>query len=238
MNNTTVSICTPTYNRVNFINGLIVNIINQDYPKYLIEWVIVDDGEDKTEEIIEKSKNKLGEIKIVYVKLPKKVCLGKKRNIMHKYCTGNILVYMDDDDYYPPTRVSHAVEMLNKNPKLLCAGCSKIYVYFMDTKNIYHFGPYHSYHATANTFAFRRKLLEQTKYDDNDVLGEESKFLKNYQIPMIQLNTLKTILVISHQFNTFDKRQILKQGKKSKNAMKHFTSSGFSQQTYSNNIKI
>lgn len=238
MNHPKVSICTPTYNREKFIDILIGNIISQDYPKYLIEWVIVDDGEDKTGEIIEKSKNKLGEIKIVYVKLPKKVCLGKKRNIMHKHCKGNILVYMDDDDYYPPTRVSHAVEMLSQNPEVLCAGCSKIYVYFTHIGKIYHFGPYHSYHATANTFAFKRELLEQTKYNDNDVSAEETTFLKNYQIPIIQLNTLKTILVISHDLNTFDKRQILKQGKESKKAMNHFILSGFSPHTYHNNIKI
>jgi glycosyltransferase involved in cell wall biosynthesis len=25
---------------------------------------------------------------------------------MHKQCSGDIIVYMDDDDYYPPERVS------------------------------------------------------------------------------------------------------------------------------------
>ena len=163
MNHPTVSICTPTYNRPNFIMSLIEIIINQDYPKHLMEWVIVDDGEDKVEEIIENSKAKLTGITVVYVKLQTKARLGNKRNITHKYSTGDILVYMDDDDYYPPTRVSHAVEALTQNPEVLCAGCSKIYVYFTDTEETYHFGPYHSYHATANTFAIRRELLDQTK---------------------------------------------------------------------------
>jgi len=234
MYDTTVSICTPTYNRQKFINCLIENVMNQDYPKHLIEWVIVDDGDDKIEEIIQKSKEKLLGIQIVYVKLPTKVPIGKKRNITHEHSTGNIIVYMDDDDYYPPTRVSHAVEMLTQTPDVLCAGCSKIYVYFTDRDETYKFGPYHSYHATANTFAFRRELLDETKYDDCDVSAEETKFLKNYHLPMIQLNTLKTILVISHEFNTFDKRQILKQGQKSENAMNYFTRSGFLSDTYLN----
>jgi len=106
--------------------------MNQDYPKHLIEWIIVDDGDDKIEGIIQKSKEKLLGIKIVYVKLPTKVPIGKKRNITHEHSTGNIIVYMDDDDYYPPTRVSHAVEMLTQTSHVLCAGCSKIYVYFTD----------------------------------------------------------------------------------------------------------
>ena len=32
MYDTTVSICTPTYNRQKFINCLIENVMNQDYP--------------------------------------------------------------------------------------------------------------------------------------------------------------------------------------------------------------
>ena len=228
----TVSICTPTYNRRRFINNLISIVINQDYPKHLLEWVIVDDGEDKVEDIIEKSKSKLTDVKVVYIKLPTKVALGKKRNIMHEHTSGDIIVYMDDDDYYPPSRVSHAVDMLTQYPDKLCAGCSKIYVYFIDRKQIYRFGPYHNHHATANTFAFRREFLKQTRYEDRATFSEEKYFLKNYSVPIIQLNTLKTILVISHNSNTYDKNQIIKYSHKSKKAMDHFIGLGFSSVHY------
>ena len=33
-------------------------------------------------------------------------------------------------------------------------------------------------HATAGTFAFKRELLKQTKYDDNAEIAEEKAFLK------------------------------------------------------------
>ena len=40
-------------------------------------------------------------------------------------------------------------------------------------------------------------------------------FLKNYSVPLIQLDPMKTILVISHEKNTFDKKQMLdKDGRK------------------------
>tara|TARA_Y100000389_G_scaffold192867_1_gene220871 strand:- start:1637 stop:2329 length:693 start_codon:yes stop_codon:yes gene_type:complete len=221
-----VSICTPTYNRRKFIKNLIKYIETQDYPNELIEWVIIDDGEDKIEDLVKNITN------VIYVKLPEKVTIGKKRNISHTYCSGSIIIYMDDDDFYPPTRVSHAVFMLNNNPEILCAGCSKTYIYFTDRNETYGFGPYQSYHATANTFAFKRELLEQTKYNDEDKFAEEKEFLKDYSIPMIQLNVLKTILIISHDGNTFDKRQILKYGKKSSNSIIHFINSGFSLKLY------
>jgi hypothetical protein len=65
-------------------------------------------------------------------------------------------------------------------------------------------------HATAGTFAFRRKLLQETRYDDNAEIAEEKAFLKNYTVPLVQLDPMKAILVFAHQYNTFDKRTLLK----------------------------
>ena len=35
---------------------------------------------------------------------------------MHSQARGEIIVYMDDDDFYPPDRVSHAVNRLRAKP--------------------------------------------------------------------------------------------------------------------------
>ena len=40
-------------------------------------------------------------------------------------------------------------------------------------------------------------------------MAEEKHFLKEYTIPFAQLDPLKTILVFSHEHNTFDKRKLL-----------------------------
>ncbi len=128
---------------------------------------------------------------------------------MHEKSKGEILVYFDDDDYYPPCRISHAVETLIKNPNALCCGSSEMHIYFKHIKKLYKFGPYGPNHATAATFAFRRKLLNETSYEDYACLGEEKSFLKNYTIPFAQLETLKTILVFSHEHNSFDKKTLL-----------------------------
>jgi len=137
---------------------------------------------------------------------------GKKRNLMHEFCTfkndNDIIVYIDDDDYYPPERVSHAVETLNKS-NALCAGSSEIYLWFNELNKMYKFGPYGPNHGTAGTFAFKRIMLKDTHYEDSAVLAEEKFFLKNYTIPFVQLNPLKTILVISHEQNTFDKKRLI-----------------------------
>jgi hypothetical protein len=138
--------------------------------------------------------------------------LGKKRNLMHSKSIGDIIVYMDDDDYYPPERVSHAVNMLVTHPNALCAGASEIYIWFKHIQKMFQFGPYSPSHATAGTFAFKRELLKDHKYDDHAALAEEKAFLKDYSVPFVQLEPKKTILVFSHIHNTFDKKRLLESG--------------------------
>jgi hypothetical protein len=200
-----VSICTPTFNRRPFFPTLFECFKNQTYPKDRIEWIIVDDGTDKIKDLVDKS----GITQIKYFELPKKVSLGEKRNYMHSKATGTMIVYMDDDDYYPPERVSHAVDTLMENKHALCAGSSEIYIYFKHIKKMIQFGPYGPSHATAGTFAFRAELLKQTRYQDHAAVAEEREFLKGYTIPFVQLDPMKTILCFSHEQNTFDKRKLL-----------------------------
>ena len=198
-----VSICTPTFNRRPFIPAMLKCFEHQTYPKHRMEWIIIDDGTDKIEDLVKHHPN------VRYFKYDEKMTLGKKRNLVHDKSIGDILVYMDDDDYYPPERVSHAVETLQANPNALCAGCSEIYIYFKHIEKMYQFGPYKDTHATAGTFAFRRELLKNNRYEEEACLAEEKAFLKDYTVPLVQLNPQKVILVFSHEQNTFDKRKLL-----------------------------
>jgi len=198
-----VSVCTPTYNRRHFIPFLIKNFKAQTYPKQLIEWIIIDDGEDCVRDLFE------GVECVKYFRYEEKMKLGRKRNLMHEKCKGEIIVYMDDDDYYPPDRINHAVNRLRSQPKAMASGSSCMYIYFKHIDKIYQFGPYGPRHSTAGTFAFKRELLKETKYDDEAEMAEEKLFLKNYTIPFVQLDPLKTILCFSHDKNTFDKKKLL-----------------------------
>jgi hypothetical protein len=200
-----VSVCTPTFNRRPFIENMFRCFRNQNYPKDRIEWIIVDDGTDKIKDLIDKS----GITQIKYFPIEQKMTLGAKRNFMHRQIKGSIVVYMDDDDYYPPERISHAVERLQGDKNALCAGSSEIYIYFKGLNRMVQCGPYNPNHATAGTFAFKVELLKHTQYEDHAAIAEERAFLKGYTIPFVQLDPMKTILVFSHEHNTFDKRKML-----------------------------
>jgi len=198
-----VSICTPTFNRRPFIPYMIKCFENQDYPKDRIEWIILDDGTDKIGDLVAHIPE------VNYVSYERKMVVGEKRNILNSKTKGDIIIYMDDDDYYPPNRISHAVETLLRNPKAMCAGSSVVFIYFKSLDMIYQFGPYGPRHSTAATFAFRRILLKTQKYDDNAAISEERDFLSNYTIPFVQLDPFKSILVFAHDHNSVNKEMLL-----------------------------
>jgi glycosyltransferase involved in cell wall biosynthesis len=199
-----VSVLTPTYNRRRFIPALIECFKQQDYPADRIEWIILDDGKDKVSDLFES----IGLDNIRYYREEKKLTIGAKRNRLNQLAAGDILVCMDDDDYYPPQRISHVVDTLEANPSFQICGSSELYLYFTDDKSIFKIGPYGVGHATNGTLAYRRVYLEGHTHDETVKSGEESSFLNNFTEPMVQLEPHKVVLLISHSENTFDKRQL------------------------------
>ena len=201
-----VTMCTPTFNRRPFIPIMLKCFEHQTYPKDKIEWLIVDDGTDKIEDLV----SHIPQIR--YFKFDEKMTLGKKRNFLNDNAKGDVIVFIDDDDYYPPERISHAVEVLKANPKALCAGSSAMFMHFKHINKMLLFGQYGPNHETAATFAFKRELLSKTRFDESSSVAEEKKFLKDYTIPFVQLESKKSILVFSHNHNSFDKKQLLENG--------------------------
>ena len=200
-----VSLCTPTYNRRKFIPHIVEWFNNQYYPKERLEGIIIDDGTDPIGELV----SSIPEVKYFYYH--EKMCIGKKRNLMNSKCSGDYLVYIDDDDFYPLNRVTHAISSLLKYPNYLCAGCSQAPIYYKYPNNLLvTAGPFKKNHACAGTFAFNKKLLSNTKFDDTSEKSEEVDFLKNFTIPVLHLDPFQTIIIISHGDNTYIKTHFLK----------------------------
>jgi len=202
-----VSVLTPTYNRRAFFPASIKCLQNQDYPKSRIEWIIIDDGTDSIEDLVKD----LPFVK--YHRYEDKMNIGKKRNLTNKLATGDYIVAWDDDDFYPPTRLSHSVTTLVKNPKATIAGASECYMWYSDIKKIYKVGPYGANHGTNGTMAYTRGYKDRHIYDEYVLNAEEGSFTGGFKEIMAQLDPKHVILVTSHSMNTFDKR-VLRGGNK------------------------
>jgi glycosyltransferase involved in cell wall biosynthesis len=203
-----VSVVTPTYNRRKFLPILIHLYKMQTYPANRRELVILDDSPTSNEDIIPKN-----DPSIRYYYTPEKMTLGEKRNKLNELAKGDIIVCFDDDDYHYPERISYSITRMNSE-KANIAGCSCLDIYYTDIKKIYEFGPYGRNHGTNGTFAYRKNYIKNHKHDPTKNAQEEPSFTNNFTEHMALLNPDKVILCISHDSNTYDKRNLLKQEKR------------------------
>jgi glycosyltransferase involved in cell wall biosynthesis len=204
-----ISVLTPTYNRRKFIPAAIKCFKAQSYPQDRMEWIILDDGTDKVEDLFKAS----GLKNVRYIALDEKLKIGRKRNLIHEYAKGEICVAWDDDDYYPPDRVKKAVAKLRSVPnrRVPVVGASELYLYFTDRDQIWAIGPYNPNHCTNGTMAYWTTYAKESRYDDNADKAEERSFMKDWTTPVLQLQPQDTMLVMCHNFNTFDKRKLFGQ---------------------------
>lgn len=203
-----VSVLTPTYNRRVFFKQYLRNIKRQDYGGR-IEVLIADDGNDEIKDLIPRDPM------FRYIRLDNKKSIGYKRNLLCQEAKGDILIHMDDDDFYPSERISHAVHQLNNSTDAHLAGCSQLFIYSKRT-GIRELPPMGCLHATAGTFAYSKAYSEINMFDESVDFGEELSFTHHYTNALVQLNTFKTILVVAHESNTYSKNNLTTQKTKLK----------------------
>ena len=210
----TVSIITITqYIRFNSLKVLFEMMKRQTY-KNIIEWVIVEgtqnkDDAEKNRELIKQFSDEIKHqinYKINYIVYSGQK-LGGLRNLGNNACTGDIIVCLDDDDYYPPTRIEEAVNKLS-NSQCLIGGVSDVYLYDFFVNRLYKFKGFMEYHSTNNCMAYKKEYLLTNKHDPEIQVGEERSFTHEFTIPLVKLDSRKTIIAISHNFNTFNKREL------------------------------
>jgi glycosyltransferase involved in cell wall biosynthesis len=191
---------------------ILYDLIKSQTYTNILEWVIVEgspneiDGEKNKTNIKHLQDSHSHAFDIVYIHYTNKK-LSDLRNLGNDFCKGDIIVCMDDDDYYPKERVKHAVESLENSSKLL-AGCTDIYLYEYGFEKLYKCFGFHQNHSTNNAMAYRREYLINHRYESGLTMAEEVSFTNNFTEPMVQLNSKKSVVVSSHTHNTVDKKPL------------------------------
>lgn len=216
-----VFIIVPTYNRRSFLPILIHQFSYQTYPSDLLNMIILDDSDDSNSDLFENLDHNI-KSRIIYIYIKSKKTIGAKRNILNnmaKEYGAKYIACFDDDDYYPPNKISFAIERLKETNYLIC-GSSEIPIYYTHLNEIYIIGPYYNKlfpgHASNGTLVYDVKYLDYHSYNDNDTKAEEKHFLNNFKIRLLQLPYENVILCISHNNNTIPKEKLINNNKLNK----------------------
>lgn len=119
------------------------------------------------------------------------------------------IVFWDDDDYYPPTRISSGIAALEANPDADIAGSSKMFLLLTRENILMSTGPFGPHHATAATWTVRAKYARTHRFVDTKTRGEELDFTQEWTAKMVQVAPEDTIVVMGHSRNTVDKSDLV-----------------------------
>ncbi len=120
------------------------------------------------------------------------------------------IVFWDDDDYYPPTRISTSVSALEKDPEADVSGSSQMYILLTNENVLMTTGPFHERHATAATWTIRRRYAENHRFNPEKMRGEEYDFTGGWSAKLVQVPAEDMIVVMGHSRNTVDKSDLLR----------------------------
>jgi len=196
-----VTISTITANRRAFFNHTIRNVLSLDKQNFDIEWVIVEDGDESVEDLVSNLDF------VSYKRINGKNSVGFKRNIANSMSKGDFILFLDDDNYSFPHRLSVSVNSLLES-NLSIAGSSDMLILDSSNWEVFQVGPYSEMHATLGTWCIRAEVLLRTEFNPSDLKGEECAFTKNWTIPILQLGALNTSISFSHSKNTVPKNNL------------------------------
>ena len=122
-----VTVFTPTYNRDEYISDLYASLLAQSEKAF--EWIIVDQGNDRTGKLAEEFMEK-APFPVIYHKLAGERGISRALNKMLTMARGELVIKVDDDDRLTPDAIESVLEMAATLPdKTHYAGVSGLKQY-------------------------------------------------------------------------------------------------------------
>jgi glycosyltransferase involved in cell wall biosynthesis len=188
-----VSIITISKDRRKFFDLLINNWNKIIYPREKLEWIIFDEGDDNFEDLIQPY---LETNNIKYRLLSKHINVGVKRNLTIMKASHDIILCMDDDDYYFPDSVLSRVRTLIYSKKE-CVISKKLAIINLNNNQSYYID---SESIPEATLCFYKNFWEKYKFKSGPK-GEGMHMINNRYDKVISIPPFFNIIVMNHKVN-------------------------------------
>jgi glycosyltransferase involved in cell wall biosynthesis len=196
---TLVSCIMPTANRPQFVPGAVACFLGQDYAAR--ELIVLDNGAAPIEDLLPVDP------RIRYLRADPGGKLGALRNAACEAAKGEIIVHWDDDDWYPPNRISRQVACLTGTGADLC-GSSQIHFIDTDGQRAWTYRSHPSRPWFGSTLAYRRTLWRERPFDAVQV-GEDTRFvMRTARQRVVDLADPGLCVAAVHAGNTSPKRAV------------------------------
>mgnify|MGYP006135788755 CR=1 FL=1 len=201
-----VSIVTLTHNRKHLFKLAIYNFNTSDYPKNKIEWVVYDTSNDdeKVADMLPDEAD-MAKMNIKYVHDNSQITIGEARNRACSNASNDIIVFMDDDDYYFPQSVSKRVNALINNSKnivgtryLASLAINKV-ISYMNAPGLY--SSLGKSISPATLCFYKSLLTDSIKFDDENINECETLFNSIDVSLFKELGWEEIIVALSHKNN-------------------------------------
>ena len=202
-----ISIVTPTYNRRHLIDIAFHNILSTDYPHDKIEWIIVEDSEQKdkmaTDKFVTFQVN-TPSIAVKYIPIEGRLTIGAKRNLGVQHASHDIILFMDDDDHYPVTSFRRRVAWLQAGLQTDIVCCTTLPLYDLkrgtSAVSIPPFSIPLSQRISEATLTFRRSAWIERPFPEVSI-AEGEAWIDGREKKVVEIPPQQIIVAFSHGTN-------------------------------------
>ncbi len=164
---TLVSIITPSFNQAAYLEQTILSVLDQDHPR--IEYIVIDGGStDASVDVIKKYENRLA-----YWVSEKDNGQADAINKGFAHATGDIIAWLNSDDYYLAGTISSVVKIFDQNP-----GVTLVYGNMLAVDE---------HGKTFNTLNYKQLTLEDLLCFQ--IIGQPAVFMRRSAMESVKLDT-------------------------------------------------
>jgi hypothetical protein len=209
-----ISVITLLHNRRKFVDLCFHNLMITDYPKDKIEWVVIEDSdivEEQAADKILKFAHTCSPMNVSYIPLDKKnVPIGAMRNRAVLKAQHDIILFMDDDDHYPPPSFSKRVAWLCLHPwKPSAVACTTIACYdLIHGTSAVNTPPWNlplRQRISEATLVFKKSWWDGHRFPKVSI-AEGEGFLEGRESEVVELQPQQMIVAMSHGKNASSRR--------------------------------